>query len=213
MSGLEDVSKNKKSCFFPQLLDIIVPNGSDPSNLNEVFLVLEKEESDLRQFMKCGANLSFGQQHVKTVLYNLLCAAKFLSSANVIHRDLKPANILINRFCQVKLCDFGLARSLPESLAHRKPDATKKQKKTRCLSSHVSSRWFRSPEIILIEKEYDQGVDIWSIGCILYELITFSMLSQKPELAPKKVSALFPGDFCYPLTPKGNKKTGDDAKD
>jgi len=41
----------------------------------------------------------------------------------------------------------------------------------------VSSRWFRSPEIILIEKEYDQGVDIWSIGCILYELITFSMLS------------------------------------
>ena len=78
--------------------------------------------------------------------------------------------------------------------------------KSRCLSSHVSSRWFRSPEIILIEKEYDQGVDIWSIGCILYELITFSMLSQQPELAPKKVSALFPGDFCYPLTPKTLRK-------
>ena len=47
----------------------------------------------------------------------MLCAAKFLASANVIHRDLKPANILINRFCQVKFCDFGLSRTLPENLA------------------------------------------------------------------------------------------------
>ena len=49
----------------------------------------------------------------------MLCAGKFLATANVIHRDLKPANILINRFCQVKFCDFGLARSLPESLANK----------------------------------------------------------------------------------------------
>ena len=77
----------------------------------------------------------------------------------------------------------------------------------------ILNRWFRSPEIILIEKEYDQGVDIWSIGCILYELVSFSMLSQQPELAPKKVSALFPGDYCYPLTPKNEKKSGTDAKD
>jgi mitogen-activated protein kinase 1/3 len=99
MVGLEKVSKNKKSCFFPQLLDIIVPAGTDSSSLNDIFLVLEKEDSDLRKFMKGGANLSFGKQHVKTVLYNLLCAARFISSANVVHRDLKPANILINRFC------------------------------------------------------------------------------------------------------------------
>jgi serine/threonine protein kinase len=68
-------------------------------------------------------------------------------------------------------------------LANRQKDSSgekidtnpKMTKKVRCMSSHVSSRWFRAPEIILIEKEYDQGVDIWSIGCILYELITFSM--------------------------------------
>jgi mitogen-activated protein kinase 1/3 len=117
--GLEEVSKNKKSCFFPQLLDIIVPADTNSSSLNDIFLVLEKEDSDLRQFMKSGGNLSFGGQHVKTVLYNLLCAAKFIGSANVIHRDLKPANILINRFCQVKFCDFGLSRTLPEALANR----------------------------------------------------------------------------------------------
>jgi mitogen-activated protein kinase 1/3 len=81
----------------------------------------------------------------------------------------------------VKFCDFGLARTLPESLSNKirelPKESGKKIKKQRCLSSHVSSRWFRSPEIILIEKEYDHGVDMWSLGCILYELITFSMVS------------------------------------
>ena len=170
--------------------------------------------------MKCGANLSFGKQHVKTVLYNMLCAANFISSANVMHRDLKPANILINRFCQVKFCDFGLSRTLPESLADKQKqslsetsDAKRSVKKTRCLSSHISSRWFRSPEIILIEKEYDQGIDIWSLGCILYELLLFSLASTNPELVPTIVNALFPGDHCYPLTPKNPKKSNEDTKD
>ena len=42
----------------------------------------------------------------------MLCAIKFLHSANIIHRDLQPANLLIDSTCSVKICDFGLARSL-----------------------------------------------------------------------------------------------------
>ena len=49
-------------------------------------------------------------------MYNLLCALKYLHSMNVVHRDIKPSNILINRDCQIKICDFGLARSLPPSI-------------------------------------------------------------------------------------------------
>ena len=45
-------------------------------------------------------------------MYNLLCAVKYLHTANVIHRDLKPANVLVNEDCSVKICDFGLARSI-----------------------------------------------------------------------------------------------------
>ena len=56
------------------------------------------------------------QEHLKLVIYNLLCAVKYCHSANVLHRDIKPANILINKDCQVKLCDFGISRTLPESL-------------------------------------------------------------------------------------------------
>ena len=49
------------------------------------------------------------------LIYNTLCAVKFMHSANIIHRDLKPANILVDSDCNVKICDFGLARTLPES--------------------------------------------------------------------------------------------------
>jgi len=50
--------------------------------------------------------------HIKTVVYNVVCAVKYVHSADVLHWDLKPANILINEDCTVKLCDFGLARSI-----------------------------------------------------------------------------------------------------
>lgn len=50
--------------------------------------------------------------HIKTILYNLLCALYYLHSAQVLHRDLKPANVLVDESCAVKLCDFGLARSI-----------------------------------------------------------------------------------------------------
>ena len=56
------------------------------------------------------------QEHIKLILYNLLCAVKYVHSANLVHRDFKPANILINKDCQVKVCDFGISRTLPDSL-------------------------------------------------------------------------------------------------
>jgi len=55
--------------------------------------------------------------HLVTILYNILCAFKFLHSAGVVHRDVKPANLLMDNNCQVKICDFGLARTLPEVIA------------------------------------------------------------------------------------------------
>ena len=205
MQCLNDVSPSGFCSFIPQLLDVIIPEGCDSSNFNDIFMVLEYEEIDMRVFMKTGANLQFGQKHIQTMLYNMLCAVNFISSANVVHRDIKPANILINKHCQVKICDFGLARTLPESmngkgsgntrrvrtsiLKHKvsgdesikdqirlklDSDAQRKDQRKRSISSHVSSRWFRAPEVILLEKQYDQAIDMWSIGCVLFELIRFS---------------------------------------
>ena len=71
---------------------------------------MELAESDLKKVIKSAIHLSI--KHIITVVYNLLCAIKYLHSANVLHRDLKPANVLVNEDCSIKVCDFGLARSI-----------------------------------------------------------------------------------------------------
>ena len=71
---------------------------------------MEYAESDLKKIIKSNINLEM--LHIQTIIYNLLCSIKYLHESNVLHRDLKPANVLINEDCTVKLCDYGLARSI-----------------------------------------------------------------------------------------------------
>jgi mitogen-activated protein kinase 1/3 len=56
------------------------------------------------------------EDHIRAIAYQLLTAVNFIHSANIIHRDIKPANILINKNCEIKLCDFGLARDLAQQI-------------------------------------------------------------------------------------------------
>jgi len=115
MRGLHQTSKSGVCCFVPELIDLIIPEGENASNLQNIFLIMEYEQSDLRQLLKLGLSSKLSEEHVKLILYNLLCAFKYLHSANIVHRDIKPSNILINKDCQIKICDFGLSRTLPES--------------------------------------------------------------------------------------------------
>ena len=55
-------------------------------------------------------SLSFSEEHIKIIMYNIICSLHYLHTANIFHRDIKPANILIDFNCRTKLCDFGLAR-------------------------------------------------------------------------------------------------------
>lgn len=81
-----------------------------------LFLVMEYFENDLKHVMSAAPSREdFTYHHSLLILYNILCAIKFLHSANVLHRDLKPANILIDEDCNIKICDFGLSRTLPDS--------------------------------------------------------------------------------------------------
>ena len=80
-----------------------------------------------------------------------------MHSANVLHRDLKPSNILLNSNCDLKVCDFGLARGVDGSEAP--------------LTEYVVTRWYRAPEIMLACKQYTKAVDVWSVGCIFAELL------------------------------------------
>lgn len=151
---------------------------------------------DLRRMFKDqkkSSDFSFSEHHLRVVLYNLLCAIKFLHSANIIHRDLKPGNILIDSECNVRICDFGLARSMKTSTSE-----SNDQKHTkRSMTPHVISRWYRPPELILGESKYSTKVDDWSTGCIVGELIGFMDENRKY----KKPTQLFKGTSCYPMSP------------
>jgi len=96
-------------------------------------------------------------------MYKLLKALKYMHSANVLHRDMKPSNLLLNSECLVKVADFGLARSIAslENVNVANP----------VLTDYVATRWYRAPEILLGSTKYTKGVDMWSIGCILGELL------------------------------------------
>lgn len=99
--------------------------------------------------------------HNRYIMYQICKGMKYLHSADVIHRDLKPSNILINSDCSLKICDFGLARSMVAD----SPD------KDVVMTEEVATRWYRAPEVLLGSQTYDKSADVWSVGCILGELL------------------------------------------
>jgi mitogen-activated protein kinase 1/3 len=112
MKALTKMSPKSMS-FFPKLLDIITPKNATSEDIDTLFIVMDHVETDLGKVIKSTSQCKLDKHHVRNIVYNLLCALNFLSSANVIHRDIKPGNILMNKYCQVRICDFGLARTLP----------------------------------------------------------------------------------------------------
>ncbi|XP_061463291.1 mitogen-activated protein kinase 15 isoform X2 [Rhineura floridana] len=129
-------------------------------NDKDIYLVFESMETDLHAVIKKGNLLK--DIHKCYILYQLLKATKFIHSGNVIHRDQKPSNILLDADCFVKLCDFGLARSLCQ---------IHKDQGNPPLTEYVATRWYRAPEILLSSHSYTKGVDMWSVGCILGEML------------------------------------------
>ncbi|XP_040190278.1 mitogen-activated protein kinase 15 [Rana temporaria] len=129
-------------------------------NDKDIYLVFEYMETDLHAVIKKGNLLK--DIHMRFILYQLLKSTKFLHSGNVIHRDQKPSNILLDADCLVKLCDFGLARSLYQ---------IQEDSGNPALTEYVATRWYRAPEILLGSQRYTKGVDMWSVGCILAEML------------------------------------------
>uniref|UniRef100_A0A8C5BJU9 Mitogen-activated protein kinase 15 n=1 Tax=Gadus morhua TaxID=8049 RepID=A0A8C5BJU9_GADMO len=129
-------------------------------NDKDIYLIFEHMDTDLHAVIKKGSLLK--DVHKRYVMYQLLKATKYLHSGNVIHRDQKPSNILLDTDCSVKLCDFGLARSLCQ---------TQEDAGNPTLTEYVATRWYRAPEILLGSSRYTKGIDMWSIGCILGEML------------------------------------------
>ncbi|KAF3648079.1 Mitogen-activated protein kinase 4 [Capsicum annuum] len=150
--------------------DIIRPPQTE--NFNDVYIVYELMDTDLHQIIRSNQQLTDDHCRIYNLvavlptvvhtdssyfLYQILRGLKYIHSANVLHRDLKPSNLLLNANCDLKVGDFGLARTTSE---------------TDFMTEYVVTRWYRAPELLLNCSEYTGAIDIWSVGCILGEMMT-----------------------------------------
>ncbi|KAE8657132.1 Cyclin-dependent kinase G-2 [Hibiscus syriacus] len=123
---------------------------------DNVYMVMEYMEHDLKWLMD-SMKRRFSTSDVKSLMLQLLEGVKYLHDNWVLHRDLKTSNLLLNNQGELKICDFGMARLYGSPL---KPYTTK-----------VVTQWYRSPELLLGAKKYSAAVDMWSVGCIMAELL------------------------------------------
>jgi mitogen-activated protein kinase 15 len=141
----------------------------------DLYLVFDFMESDLHKVIK---NCKLGEVQIKFIIYQILKALKYIHSGSLIHRDLKPSNILINADCSVKVCDFGLSRSLVTQADDSDDTSRPSTAPAPVLTQYIATRWYRAPELVLSSKGYSKAVDIWAVGCILGEMYAGSALFQ-----------------------------------
>ncbi|XP_040049570.1 mitogen-activated protein kinase 13 isoform X1 [Gasterosteus aculeatus] len=130
------------------LLDVF-SSASSLDDMQDFYLVMPYMFTDLS---KVRGHLT--EDKVQFLVYQMLCGLRYIHKAGIIHRDLKPGNLAVNQDCELKILDFGLARSTDAEM-----------------TGYVVTRWYRAPEVILNWMHYTQTVDIWSVGCIMAEMI------------------------------------------
>ncbi|XP_073843591.1 stress-activated protein kinase JNK-like [Musca autumnalis] len=138
------------------LLDVFSPQDN-LEEFQDIYLVMELMDTNLSAIVGIGLD----HDRLSYLIYQMLCGIRHLHSAGIIHRDLKPSNIVVNANCTLKILDFGLARTAAEASFMMTP--------------YVVTRYYRAPEII-VGMPYKENVDIWSVGCIMGELIRGSIL-------------------------------------
>lgn len=177
---IKKISQNKNGFPIPALREIILLKdlkGSQnvldlrdiltcDSELN-VYIVYDYSEYDLNTIIYYGPRLNF--QQAKSYLKQMITGLLVLHSNNFFHRDIKPSNFLISTNNIIKLIDFGLARKIHYIYS----------KKNRKYTDLIGTYSYRAPEIILGATDYGPEIDIWSLGCTLYEMIACKNLFQK----------------------------------
>jgi len=141
------------------ILDLWPGSGDD---FSDVYIVTPLMDTDLHKILHVQ-KVKLTQQLVKILTYQLLQGVLVLKFASIIHRDLKPSNLLVDVRGRLKIGDLGLGRRTSED-----NDAD--------LTQYVVTRWYRGPEIVLKAGCYTKAIDTWSVGCIVFEMLTNTVL-------------------------------------
>ena len=153
ISCLREISllKELSHINIVKLMDVIHLNSS-------ITLVFEYVETDLKELLKKNGNKPLPPKLYKSLLYQLLKGIHNIHKMKILHRDIKSENLLISEKNILKITDFGLARGYGLPIKNFRND--------------VVSLWYRAPDIILGNENYERSVDMWSIGCIFGEMVT-----------------------------------------
>jgi len=202
-----------------ELLDVKIPKG-DLKDFNKILLVFECVDSDLNAPFK--KDVFYTENQVKAIFKQLLYGLKYCHSGKIVHRDLKPQNLLMNwnmsedSIPDVKICDFGLARSFAarkkttprptlsgNATSLLRPEQMNSKQLGRLafketMTAHVVTRYYRAPEVscrMQNDRELSPAMDVWAMGCILGELLQM-MKGNKASFQQRSV--LIPGQYDNP---------------
>ncbi|XP_063680868.1 cyclin-dependent kinase 4-like [Bolinopsis microptera] len=143
-----------------RLIDLFMYDDEDHRRLMQLTLVFEYIEQDLFQFLQHYPQPNLPTNEIKNIVLQLVCGIEFLHSLSIIHRDLKPQNVLISTAGVIKIADFGLSKFIWIQ---------------KVVTPEVITLWYRAPEVLL-NCDYSNKVDVWSLGCIFAELVNRSPL-------------------------------------
>jgi len=176
-----------------RVIDCFSPSESI-EDFSDIYLVTELMPVDLQKTIRTQ---QLDINKIKFLIYQILCGLKYIHSAGIIHRDLKPANLAKTHEWDLKILDFGQAR----------PTVSAGQEMT----GYVVTRWYRAPEVMLSWMRYHTPADMWSVGCIMGEMIRGTPLFTGTDHINQLTCIM---DLCgTPPEDMVEKMTSHDAKD
>ncbi|XP_039123548.1 cyclin-dependent kinase G1-like [Dioscorea cayenensis subsp. rotundata] len=128
---------------------------------------MDQAVTDLRTHLILAPG-DLNEAKVKKLMLQLLLGVAYLHSHGILHRDLKPGNLLLTGagdMQQLKICDFGLGKRFQYLYYEEGTEYD-------LLSQTVVTQWYRSPELLLGDEKYTAAIDVWSVGCIMAEMVT-----------------------------------------
>ncbi|CAD8179014.1 unnamed protein product [Paramecium octaurelia] len=152
VNHLREIQALRKLSPHEHIIKLIEVLYDEPTG--RLALVFELMEQNLYEHIK-GRRQPLNPQKVKSFMYQLLKSIDHMHRNGIFHRDIKPENILLNSD-HLKLADFGSCKGIYSKHPY---------------TEYISTRWYRAPECLLTDGYYDQKMDLWGVGCVMFEII------------------------------------------
>lgn len=162
--NLREIQALKKLSPYEHIIKLIEILYDEPTG--RLALVFELMDCNLYEHIK-GRKHYLHPQKVKFYIFQLLKAIDHMHRNGIFHRDIKPENILLTGD-HVKLADFGSCKGMYSEQPY---------------TEYISTRWYRAPECLMTDGYYENKMDIWGVGCVMFEIIAlFPLFPGKDEL-------------------------------